>query len=253
MTITVWNCNGRFHEKFEAADLLDADILVIPECADENQLRKNGLSVAADTFIWVGDNPNKGLAVMARSGYTIAQLFSPSDQLPKWAAPIRISCPTGRNIDLLALWFFWRRRKHPFEIRTIPDVVSWFSNQFDADDLIVAGDFNNDAQWGDRYTKAANHLHTIEALAARGLCSAYHSWRGVTPGEETDKTHYRGLKDKGYPDRCHIDYVFLPAKWVPLIKSVDIGSYEDWVAPHPPRHERLSDHVPLTVRVPAIQ
>ena len=78
----------------------------------------------------------------------------------------------------------------------------------------------------------------MRALRKHRLASAYHYFFSEAQGEETRETHYLWHhKDHGY----HIDYVFLPQSWAARIKAVEVGAHAVW--------SKLSDHVPLSVRV----
>jgi exodeoxyribonuclease-3 len=79
-------------------------------------------------------------------------------------------------------------------------------------------------------------------LTAFGLRSAYHQRRCVDQGSEPEPTIYwRNRKIHG--PRYHIDYCFIPDRWINADLSVDVGRFQDWVG------VGLSDHVPLTVDV----
>ena len=62
-------------------------------------------------------------------------------------------------------------------------------------------------------------------------------------GEEPDTTLYWRGQTTNEPI-YHIDYCFLPSIWMKRVKSVQLGSFSEWVA------SGLSDHVPLVVDVP---
>ena len=104
------------------------------------------------------------------------------------------------------------------------------------DDLVVAGDFNNNPQW-DKPNGPNNMARISQELLKRGLVSLYHHGTGLSFGAETQGTywHYRDQM-KSY----HIDYIFVPTAWLKNMVSFDIGSFDDWCAPG------LSDHAPLS-------
>jgi endonuclease/exonuclease/phosphatase family metal-dependent hydrolase len=71
-----------------------------------------------------------------------------------------------------------------------------------------------------------------------GLDSFYHLQYNEVQGKETVPTFYFHYdRNKAY----HIDYFFGRRE---LLKNIELGSYEDWVADGT---KRVSDHVPLVV------
>lgn len=92
----------------------------------------------------------------------------------------------------------------------------------------------------DRPGRERNHTNTIQACADAGLVSAYHEWSGEAAGAETIPTLYwRDRTEIGR--RFHIDYLFIPNGWRPLLRNVAIGSFAEWVG------SGLSDHVPVVI------
>lgn len=77
------------------------------------------------------------------------------------------------------------------------------------------------------------------ALELFGLQSAYHSYTGHAPGEESAMTlWWRNKEDAGF----HCDVVLVPE--AQSIEAVSVGGYEEWGAPSAaPR----SDHAPVVV------
>ena len=66
--------------------------------------------------------------------------------------------------------------------------------------------------------------------------SAYHAHHKVTPGEELHSTHFwRRWKTAPW----HIDFCLIPEGWVPKVRDVQVGTFEEWRAE--------SDHCPVTV------
>jgi hypothetical protein len=90
------------HRKFSALMRLRPDIAIACECAEPQRLQALGLlaELGAEP-VWIGNNPNKGLAVFAYNGYA-ARLSEPFYPCLRYIAPIRISGPSQCN--LLAVW-----------------------------------------------------------------------------------------------------------------------------------------------------
>ena len=73
MRLVAWNCNMALHRKLDALRRLAPDVAVVSECACSERLRPLGvLDYISGDPIWIGDNPNKGLAVLAFNGYRLS-------------------------------------------------------------------------------------------------------------------------------------------------------------------------------------
>ena len=227
-----------YHRKFQAATVLDADILIVPECASLEVLRAKGYDLPTESFLWAGDNVQKGLAVIARAPYRIEPLYTPTESLPIWVIPARTISPDGAEFDLMAVWSFGYRDVRNRNGNTIVAALKLFSDRFTSKALIVAGDFNNSVVWD--HGSGRDHIATSKALAALGLVSAYHGIRNVAYGEEPDPTIFWQKRTLDGP-RYHIDFIYVPRNYVEHEMSVEIGSHSDWVG------SGLSDHVPLLV------
>jgi len=67
MRLVAWNCNMALHRKVDALLALRPDIAVISECAEPIRLRtRSAHDWLENEPVWVGDNPSKGLAVIAQ-------------------------------------------------------------------------------------------------------------------------------------------------------------------------------------------
>lgn len=234
MRFVVWNCNMALHRKMMALASLAADIAVVPECADPQQGEPHDPS--RTRVVWVGENPKKGLGVFASDGFELS-LHSSYSSSHRIFAPIEVR---GRHrFNLLAVWSFNDRKLQ--KIKGQPGAILRALEAYDEfcreAPLIVAGDFNNNVGW-DRPRGTNNHSAAVESLALHGLVSAYHATRNVVFGEELEPTHYWRERKKDRP--CyHIDYIFLPKRWMPSLREISLGSFEEWCG------NGLSDHVPL--------
>ena len=229
------------HRKLDALRFLKPDVAVICECAEpERLLQKSGLSEAETNVVWVGANPNKGLAVLAFNGFSVA-LAEEYDPSLRFIAPVKVMGPVAFN--LLAVWAQnfsdgVTRKDQAGPLRLALDRYREFLTSCPS---IAAGDFNNSVFW-DRPGWPINHSDAVDILGGYGLVSAYHEARDERQGEESAPTiFWRDRKKDGLT--YHIDYIFLPRTWSRRIREMKVGAFEDWCG------SGLSDHVPLVVDV----
>src|SRR5258708_9678083 len=241
MRLVAWNCNMALHRKLDALRRLQPDIAVISECASPERVHPLGaLDGISGDPIWIGDNPTKGLAVLAFNGYrlSLAREFYPT---LRHLAPVYITGPAACN--LLAVWAqnvsggnVRKRQAGPLR-RGLKKYKSFLSEA----PAIVAGDFNNNVIWH-KPGYWINHGLSVAILERYGLVSAYHERMAEKQGEESIPTLYWRDRKKDGPT-YHIDYVFLPRTWLDRIRAFSVGSFEEWCG------AGLSDHVPVVVDV----
>lgn len=227
------------HRKLDALRSLAPDVAVICECARPDRLyEKSGLPAFDAEPVWIGSNPNKGLAVFTFNGYT-ARLAEGYKASHRFIAPVRVEGPVAFN--LLAVWAQnfsggVTRKRQPGPLRL---ALHRYREFLAGAPAVVAGDLNNNLIW-DKPGWLINHGYVVDVLAGHGLASAYHEVYGEAQGEESTPTLYWRDRKKDGPT-YHLDYIFLPRKWVASIRELSVGSFEDWCG------SGLSDHVPLAV------
>jgi exonuclease III len=216
--IGTWNCAGALTKKWDVLERVAADVTVVQECASTT------VAEAADRgwqACWRGTDP-KGLAVVARPGFQLLALSSVGD----WSLPVQVR--GARTFTIIGFWALPRtltgcsytQQAH----LTLRDVDRSHG------DVAMAGDFN-------AYDHP-DHRTFLEAMAERGLVSAFHVDREELRDEESEATYFHGWTA---PGRSHIDLVFVPAKW--SLQAVTVGTFADVVAP------RISDHVPVVATI----
>ena len=103
MKIITWNCKMRFRDDIERICQLKPDLLIIPESEkidriDSKKLNSNGVS---DTF-WIGDNPNKGLAIFTFNNFKI-NIYEKYSEKFKYILPVTIS-KDSISYRVIAVW-----------------------------------------------------------------------------------------------------------------------------------------------------
>jgi exodeoxyribonuclease-3 len=181
LRIVSWNCGSGFHRKVGALSALAPDVAVIQECADLDTLaRKSPEFVPSDT-LWIGDNPNRGLAVFSFGQYRLARANAEAVAIT-YALPARVIGPSTFN--LVALWAHYGRT--PIRVRALgPTLLALraYAGLLVEQPSIVAGDLNNHIRW-DKPGKTSNHANAVAASAALGLVSAYHAFHELEHGAE---------------------------------------------------------------------
>lgn len=241
MRIVGWNCCMALDGKMPLLAALEPSVAVVPECANIETLRNKAPLFVPPSAVWVGDNPNKGLGVFGFGDYRVT-LDACYDSSIRWIAPIRVDGPV--RFHLLAVWALHsaepgERRKDI--VGPLLRALGRFGEFLTAAPLVVIGDFNNNMQW-DRPGKLNNHANAAERLGQLGLFSAYHHYRSVKQGQESEPTHFWQTRKKD-GRTFHIDHCFLPTDWQARLRSYDVGTFEEWTG------KGHSDHVPIVADV----
>jgi exodeoxyribonuclease-3 len=241
LRIVAWNCNMALRRKLDALMRLGPDLAVVAECASPERLAADGtIGAMGATPLWIGDNPNKGLAVFAWNGYRLRLADGLNPRL-RFILPVHVSGPCALN--LLAVWAQNASsggiRKH--QLGPLRRALTCYRGFLTGGNAVIAGDLNNNVIWH-RPGWRINHANAVRIMEGYGLASAYHARSGESQGRESIPTLYWRDRRKDGPT-YHIDYVFLPQRWVPRISRLALGSFEDWCG------SGLSDHVPLMVEL----
>jgi hypothetical protein len=227
--------------KFDALLDIEPDVAIICECAEPERFRARAkFDRMEHDPVWIGQNPNKGLAVFTFNGYT-ACLSNPYYRTLRYIAPVHISGPVECNV--LAVWaqnasggVIRKNQAGPLHM-----ALTRYKRFLADRPAIVAGDLNSNAIW-DKPGWRINHMAKVEMLEGLGLVSAYHTIRGEPHGRETIPTLYWRDRTKDGPT-YHIDYMFLPNRWIDRVRGLRLGTFEDWCG------SGLSDHVPIIVDI----
>lgn len=222
MRLVAWNCcAGPLETKLAAVSTLRADIAVVSECPrlPDRSPRRH----------WSGDDPRRGVAVLASSRYTLAPLRLRTP-LPRWVIPIRVRGPV--SFLLLAVWA--KNEGRDRYVRGVVRAIRLLRRHIRAGPTVILGDLNSNAIWDDEHPEGWGHSGLVALLDSLGLTSAYHHWHDESHGQERRPTFFE-YRHRHRP--YHLDYCFLPQAWLPRLTSVRIGGFARWT--------RWSDHLPL--------
>lgn len=212
MRIVVWNCNRGLARKQHVLDEIDADIAVIPECAQA--------ALPEGRSIWKGSTPNKGLGVISRT--LEPRVAACYDESLRWFIPVEFA---NSPIKLLAAWAFNHRDRLQGR-SSLGAAVDLYAPFLALGNAIVAGDMNDNRIWDTKprlpFADAIAHLDQL------GYGSAYHHRYAEPYGSETRAT-FRHSSGGTY----HIDYCFLPKAWLVGV-DVDVRPID-------------GDHAPLVI------
>lgn len=213
--------------KVEPLLALTPDLVVLQECSSDFDDLLGACSSA-----WCGSNQRKGLGVASLSPAWAIRRRADLETDFWWCLPVEVDGPARFN--LLGVWAFLNRRQPSgLSFHTALEDYSAFVRERES---VVVGDFNNNVQWDT--PRKPNHATAVAWLAAHGLESAYHAHGGYEQGDEIHPTYFHQY-DAGKP--YHIDYCFVPSRWLGSGTTAVVGSAEDWL--------QYSDHAPLVVDV----
>lgn len=230
-----WNVAMSLHNKADLLAKLNPTVAILPETANRDRTWSVLRDIGATDMQWIGNNPNKGLAVVAFDGWKL-RIDESYDCGYQWVMPVHLSGPA--HIRILAVWDMNNRGKGHETARrvgacraSIGHYEEYLSGPSDL--VVISGDFNNSVVW-DKPTERVKFGDFMGQIDSRGFVSSYHFYHGCAQGAEPDPTLWwtRNV-DKPY----HIDYTFVSRP--EAIEAVTVGSPEDWLT--------YSDHSPMTV------
>lgn len=222
LRLLTWNCcSGPLATKLAAIAALGADLAVIPECPR--------LPVPSDQGLWFGTNPHKGLGVLARPPWRIAEAPL-SRRLPRWIRPVRVTGPAD-----FILWAVWACGERPHRyVRGLHRTLDLRRRMLAEGPQVFLGDFNSHSRWDAEHPEDRCHSALVRRLDALGLVSAYHTFHGEPHGAESRATFFE-YRHAHRP--YHIDYCFFPRSWAATLSTVSLGGHAEWAG--------RSDHMPL--------
>lgn len=217
--IVSYNIHRYRQDKIDSILKWDADIMVLPECACQQQVRlPEGYQMS-----WVGNYDFKGLGVIWKSKVK-CWVASWADTEHKYMMPLIVD----DEWLLLAAW----PTIVPETKKTYPQILlqclKAYSPYIKAMPTMITGDFNCYIGQGGIAKQAGTFEQCIEYMHQLGLHSEYHERCHEDFGKETICTYHHQFK-KEQP--FFIDYTFTN---IPIL-SYTIGSWERNTSDHKPQ------------------
>lgn len=232
MKLITWNCNMAFRKKAEFILAEQPDILIVPECENQERLSFGTYTNLPTDIFWYGDNPHKGIGVFSYNDFKIKLLEIHNPNF-KFVLPLSIY-NDKINFTIFAIWS-QKPEYNDNYTEQVWNAVHFYNDLLDGEDVILAGDFNSNSIW-DKPRRISNHSNLVEVLKNKNILSAYHYFHKQIQGQEKDKTLFMQRKiDKPY----HIDYCFASSNLIEKLTNVEVGIYEAWT--------KHSDHKPLSI------
>jgi exodeoxyribonuclease III len=232
MRILVWTLNMAAHKKIALLQQLAPDLAILPECAAPEVIVAKCPEFTFTDAQWQERSRHKGLGVFSFGDVRLirTRIFD-----PRYEVFLPLSVTDPRCFHLLAVWAL---NFHPTAGLSMPDALRFYRSFLSRREAVVAGDFNNSVFW-DRPGKRTNFAGIAHSLSTLGLASAYHTVSTEPFGQERHATLWFLKRPH---QNYHIDYCFLPKRWVSQALSIWVGSHEEWLS--------YSDHAPLLISVP---
>ncbi len=235
MRIIEWNCQGAYRQKNKEISELNPDILIVPECEQEDKLQFGCLTPKPNNFLWYGDTGKKGVGIFSYSNFSfkILKEFNPDF---RYIIPLEVS--DGTNSFLLFAVWAMDNKQNPLAryIGQVWRAVNYYQSALKENSILI-GDFNSNQIW-DEKERMGNHTDVVNFLKQFSIESVYHKQFNEVQGKESLKTYfmYRNI-EKPY----HIDYIFASENILKNGYNLAIEDTNRWID--------KSDHVPLILDI----
>jgi hypothetical protein len=230
MRIVSWNVAGRLDRAADRLAVLRPDLAVVIE-ATEADAERFALRLGGD-WLWAGEPGKRGVGIVA--GAAVGLTARPID------GPQRLFLSANVSRDATAFWLTAvavKRGKSYAE--TFSEFLDRLPDDIARGPAALIGDFNLTVRLDEGRSSRRQFAPLLRRLEALGFTSAWHVRNGELFGSETAPTYHHHWRDEP-TKRFHIDYAFIKGI---RVKTVELGSFEEFVRPG------YSDHLPLVVEV----
>jgi endonuclease/exonuclease/phosphatase family metal-dependent hydrolase len=224
LRLIAWNCHhGTLSTRLSELAEYSPDIVFLQECAPAETLPPPAQIFARRV------GPRKAVALGSlHANYHLAKLAS---RAHSGRAVVAAAVTGSVSFTALGIW-----SQGPRYADDVMRTLHAYAGVLRSGPAVVMGDLNSGTNLNKEQLPGRGHSRIVGMLADFGLVSAYHAFHHVEHGHETHAT-YRHQYNATRP--WHIDFCFVPARWVEHLVAVDVIDGKDWAL--------RSDHLPLTV------
>ena len=219
MKILSYNIHHCTQEKIDKVLSMGADIMVLPECACQEQV-----TIPAEYEMeWTGVYENKGLGVIWRKEHEVVMAPWYNEQ-HKYMLPFIVD----RRFVLIAAW----PTKVEGGLQSYPQILleclKEYQQYISQYPTLICGDYNCYIGQGDARKSTGTFEDCISLLQECGLYDLYHERTGESFGKESKATYYHLYKEN-MP--FFLDYAFTNMK--PF--AYEIGKWDRDMSDHCPQ------------------
>jgi exonuclease III len=228
MRIATWNINnGDFAARLgRLVEQVHPDVAVITEAPEPTSRLPN--------VRWAKDSEKRGIAVYVSPRCSISPM-SPNEPLHRCVHGYQIGGPN--SFSLLACWSHAITGNGDYRLCWVEGIAR-YAEYVKRDNVVIAGDLNDNAKW-DRDYPAPTLENIFDGFREKyNTVSVYHQFYNEKFGEETRHSLFL---QKNTSKPYYVDYVLIPHRWTPQLKTVLVGDKSDWLT--------LSDHMPVVVEI----
>lgn len=199
MKIISYNIANCTQAKITQLLATDADLYIVPECANNNIIHiPNGYG-----FLWTGDEdcPSKGLGVIWKQPFAF-QLVSHFTKVPHHI-PLLFNI-NGTTIFVLACWPTVRNTNKSYP-QLLLEVLNEYNEYFSQYPSMAIGDFNCFVGQSGTKKSAGCFEDCIQFFEAHNMKSLYHKQKNETFSQESEATFYWRFNEQS---PFFLDYAF---------------------------------------------
>jgi exodeoxyribonuclease-3 len=149
-----------FRKKAEFILTEQPDILIVPECENQERLAFGLESQQRTDKFWYGNNPHKGIRVFSFGDFKIKRLDIHNPDF-KYVLPLSIY---NEKINLTVFAIRLQKpEKQDCYTEQVWNAVHFYGNLLDNDIVILVGDFNSNSIWN-KPNRIYNHTNLVDYL-----------------------------------------------------------------------------------------
>jgi endonuclease/exonuclease/phosphatase family protein len=225
--LIAWNCHhGSLSSRLAELAAFAPAIVFLQECNPAGPPSSNGPLLTHRV------NARKGIALASLDADCQFEKLRPRANRGRAVIGARVAGPL--SFAALGIW-----SQGPRYVDDVMRTLNAYDRVLRAGPAVVLGDLNSGTNLAGTRSPNKGHSRILDRFADLGLVSAYHAFHRCAHGQETHPT-YRHQRKASRP--WHIDFCFVPARWI--VVGVEVLDGKEWAT--------RSDHLPLKVDLQSV-